>query len=769
MSAKTIKSALGLLQDDPDHGQAWQQLKAEVEGDPGMNPEELGKLLEAARRAHDLRRETEAVGRMLAIETAAARGGPREAELVAELARVRDEDLLDDTGAREAYELLTALRPGDASAAEAVERADAKRGKWQDLVERYGQEAKQAADPTFRSSLLVTAAEVTYRFGRAAGDAEAATRIEGLLREALTVDPKNRRAEMLLERLLRDAERWDDLAKDIERFAEESSQKEEKVAAWLRLARVFTKKTKTPERATGAYEHVLDLSPGHQEATSFLAEYFTAHEMWEHLVSLYEGQISTGALRGREEELGATLQVAMVHWRMRGKPEAAEPWFERVRKLEPAHPGMLSFFREWCSARGESARLATVLTEAQRAMPEGPERTAAVAEIARLAEDGANAQKAIEQWRTLFRQDPKNKDARDALKRLYRQTASWNALTDLLRQELDKLPADDKAGRLAILRDIGGIYREHVKSDSALVTVLTQIVQLDPDDLHSVRELVRVYEALQRWRDLLTMQVRQAELEPEPTVKAELLRAIARRWLEQFSNVQNAVEAYEKLHAVDPRDREAVDRLKELYVKRRAYRPLYDLLSQEADAMAPGPERRDMWTEMAKLAAERLDMGAQAVALYKRILDEEPSSSGALDALEKQAERDKDFATVADVLERRASVAPDEATRLNVLQKLGSIYSDRLHDHPKAMSAWTRVLAIQPGHAKALRVLRDSHLAIGDYDGLTQLYAQNGDWEGLVDVLSGAADKAPDPQTKIDLSFRCAAIYTDKLGVPERA
>ena len=44
MSAKTIKSALGLLQDDPDHTQAWQQLRAEVENDPGMNPEELGKL-----------------------------------------------------------------------------------------------------------------------------------------------------------------------------------------------------------------------------------------------------------------------------------------------------------------------------------------------------------------------------------------------------------------------------------------------------------------------------------------------------------------------------------------------------------------------------------------------------------------------------------------------------------------------------------------------------------------------------------------------------
>ena len=202
-------------------------------------------------------------------------------------------------------------------------------------------------------------------------------------------------------------------------------------------------------------------------------------------------------------------------------------------------------------------------------------------------------------------------------------------------------------------------------------------------------------------------------------MKAELWRAIARRWLEQFSNVQNAVEAYEKLHAVEPDDREAVDRLKELYAKRRAYKPLFDLLAQEAEAAPEGAARRELWMEMAKLAAERLDMGAQAVVLYKRVLDEEPSSSAALDALEKQAERDKDFATVAEVLERRIGARarrgdapgdPPEAREPSTPIACAT--------RPKAMSAWRRVLALQPGHAKALRVLRDSYVAIGDYDGL---------------------------------------------------
>jgi tetratricopeptide (TPR) repeat protein len=768
MSAKTIKSALGLLQDDPDSAQAWQDLRSELR-ESGMGASELAKLLDAARRAHEARREYEAVAKLLEIEIEANIGSEdRRVELLAEHARILDEELLDDEGATAAYERLAAARPSDRRPAELIERNRAKRAKWRELVDRYVAEARGAGDPAFRSSLLVSGAEVTYRFGREGGPRDF-ERLLTLLREALQLDPKNRRAEILLERALREQDRWDELADALERFASEATQKEEKIAGWMRLARVFANKIKSAERAAAAYERIIDLVPGHPEATRFLADHFTSHQMWEHLVALYEEQLSAGALRGKEEEFGATLQIAMVHWRMRGKPEAAEPWFERLRKLEPANQGMLSFFREWCSARGEGARLATILTEAQRTIPDGPERRALVAEIAKLAEEGANAQKAIEQWRALLRQDPKNKEARDSLKRLYRQTASYNALTDLLRQELEKVPQGDDAARLGLLREIAQVYREHVRSDSALVTVLSQVVQLDPNDLPSVRELARVYESLQRWRDLLAMQTRQAELEVEPTVKAELWRAIARRWLDQFSNVQNALEAYEKLHAVDPKDHEAVERLRELYTKRRAYKPLYDLLAQQADALGEGPARRELWMEMTKLAAERLDMGAQAVALYKRVLEEDPSSTAALDALEKQAERDKDFATVAEALERRASVASDDATRLAVLQKVGSIYSDRLHDHAKAMNAWQRVLAIQPGHAKALRVLRDSLLAIGDFDGLMELYSKSGDWEVLVEVLSGAADKASDPDLKVDLSFRCARILVERIGAPERA
>ena len=224
-----------------------------------------------------------------------------------------------------------------------------------------------------------------------------------------------------------------------------------------------------------------------------------------------------------------------------------------------------------------------------------------------------------------------------------------------------------------------------------------------------------------------------------------------------------------KMLEVTPADDEAMTRLRELYTKRRAYRPLYELLYKRSEQLAPGPARREMWAEMARIAADRLERGGEAVYLYKRILEEEPGNAGALDALEKQAERDRDSTTVAEVIEKRIEFTPDTAQKLLLLQRLGAVYADRLQDQAGAARTWRRVLDQSPGNAKAMRVLRDSYLAGGEYDSLAELYAKGNDWEALAEVFSGAADRSTDAAVKVDLSFRAADVYATKLNAPERA
>ena len=765
MDSQTVRTALGQLQDDPDSQNSWQELQSAIEQPDGdLERDELKRLLSAARDLHQRRGEWQAVATLLNIHAKVCRGESDEADLLDHAARVHREELLDDETALQLYQRLLEVRPDDGAAQHAVEEVESKRGSWKDLVQTYLGEAEEAPDEVYKSSMLMRAAEMELRFGEEESIAERASE---RLEQAVRLDPTNARASRMLERVYRRREAWEETARVLERLSDRAESDAERTAASIRLARVYVLKLDDSARAARAYQAALRVTPTESEARSFLTEYFSTEERWDDLVALYERDLQKSDMNNAEK-IGDMLQIAMLHWKKREKADDADEWFERVHKLEAAHPLALNFFREYLTETGDEGRLVGVLQQAQRVMKDGPEKTELAQEIGRLAESQQNAQKAIEQYKGVLRQDPTNEEARDALKRLYRQTEGYNALVELLRQQLERTPKDDSETRLVVLREVATVYRQSIKSDTALVSVLNQIVSHDPSDIGAVRELVALYGRLERWRDLVKNQQRLADLTEDEDEKVELYRGVARTWLERFSNVQNAIDAYEGLLSVAPADAEATERLAELYKKRRAWPALFALYEKELER-SDGPARLPIMKDMAALAAERLQNPDRAIALFKEILEAEPSNLDALDSLERYAERGKRWQDLADALERRFVVVDDEPTKLQVLQRLGMVYGDHLSDAEKATGAWGRLLEIQPGHQRAMRVLRDAYLKSGDYDRLNELYAGQNDYAGLADVLSSAADKTKDPEAKVDLSYRAAEVYEQFLESPDRA
>ncbi len=769
MDSQTIREALGLLQNNPDDQDGWQILaEAIAEADGDLSASDLLHLLDAARQKHVERGEWEAVARLLEFETRQAAGTDLEVSLLIEHARVLGEELLEEAAAVGVLKRVQEARPDNTDAVAALEANAEKSANWKTLAANYSSEAEGAQDDVYRSSMLMRASEVELRYG--AGDVDQAASLERL-EDALRSDSSNERAGRILECCYRRDERWDEAARVLERLADHSETDNFRIQAGVRLARLYHRKLDDKERAARAYLRVLDDAPEHAEAMSFLSQLYESEERWQDLVALYEKHLANADLDSAER-LGDVLQVAMVCWRKLEDSGEADPWFEHVRKVDPTHPGMLSFYREYCAELGDEARLINVLQGAYRALEDSEEKAAVGAELAKLQEGQKNAQKSIEQYKGVLRHDPDNEEARDALKRLYKQTEGYNALVELLRQQLERTDSGDIQARTSILRDVASVYRTYIKSETALVSVLNQIVQLDEkideQDVEELRELVHLYEKLGRWRDLLTNQLKLAEVTLDVAEKKALYRSAADRWLKQFTNVQNATEAYEKLLLLSPEDKEARERLEELYRKRRAWPALYKLYESQLSQLE-GSARIAALKEMARLAAERLNKGVDAVRLYKEILAEEPGRIEVLDALEKHAERARDWDTLAEALEKRVEILDDDQMRLSVLQKLGTVYGDHLNDPASAAKAWRRVLEVQPGHHRALRVLRDAYLQSADYDGLEELYAAQEDWESLADVYSNAADRAKDADSKVELSYRAARVYEEHLGQPDRA
>jgi tetratricopeptide (TPR) repeat protein len=766
MASPTLTNYLAELAEDPDDSRPYETLReALTERNPAILGDDPVRLLELARMQHEQRGEARAAAWLIELEGSLVNDDPDlAAALYKELGRLRHEELLDDAGAKSAFERALAIRPNDAEIRAAIEQVDLTANNWKEFAKRFVEEADDASDATLKTSLLVRAAGLLWQYKKRAREKE----VDKLFRAALDADPAATKAARLYAETLRQRERWEELGQVLLQAADQAKSRDEKLHLYVRAARTFARRLSNPELAARCYERVLDFVPAHEEALGYLVDYFTERQDWDHLIALYED-----ALRSRqklEHEQGVLFQIAMVHWRIRQKPQEAEPYFARLRKIDPAHAGMIGFYREFLRDAPDPQRLLTILTDALRVSNEEGQKRELAIELARTAERSESTiERAIDAWKSVQRIDPQSNEARSALKALYRRAEKWNALVELLKQELDAVPADAVERRIGILREMVAIYRDALGLDVMVVNTYNAILQLVPDDKESLDALAATYESMNRSNDLIQVLTRQAEIAKSPAEKVSTLMRVANLWIERFANYNQATRPLEDVIALDPQNREALTRLREIYEKKRAWKPLFEVLKRQSELASDPAARLASRIELAKLAGERLHRHADAIAIWREVVREAPETDGALEALEKLADREKDWPTLAEALELRVGTTPDAGERVKVLQRLGTIYSDHIQDPVKAAAAWKRVLELDPRNGRATRTLREAFLAAEDWESLEALYREANDFEGLVDVLGTAADRTRDPELKVRLSLRAAEIYERELKEPHRA
>ncbi|MAQ13170.1 MAG: hypothetical protein CMN30_00015 [Sandaracinus sp.] len=778
--ALTVANYLGQLRDDPEDQEAFRGLAATLDsGDTSLIGEQPLRLLEAARHGHERRGELRTVAWLIQLETGLTDDDPGfQAVLYKELGRLRQEELLDSEGAIEAYRSALELKPEDEEVEMALEEIEQATEKWRPIADRFIEEASDASDAGLKASMLTRAAMLIWQHQGKGKTKE----VDKLFKQALKADPAATRAARLYCVILKERDKWKDVAHVLSRTADAARGRDDKLNLYIQAARVYAKQLENPESAASCYQRALDFAPGHEEALRFLVEYFTERELWDELVSLYEE-----ALRSRqqlESEQGILLQIGMVHWRIRQSPAEAEPYFARLRKIDPAHPGMIGFYREFLGAKGQSEdadeaqearnRHLTILGDALR-VAERPEQKAELGvELARTAQAAGATERAIDAWKAVQRLDPTHEEAGHALRELYARGEKWNALVEVMKAELDALPAggDDpaiKERRVALLRELIPIYRDELHLDVMVINSYNALLEEEPGDTEALDQLARTYEQMGRYNDLIQVLGQQAESLEDPAAQVAIHMRIARLWIDRFANYNQATKPLEAIIEIDPEHREALAELKTIYTKKRAWKALFDVLSREAQLSSDPDARLELKIELARLAGDRLHKHDEAIALWKEVIAEQPDFSEALESLVKLADKEKDWESLAGALELQLERTDEERRRIKILQKLGTTYGEHLGDPARAAGAWKRVLQIDPRNGRALRTLRESFAAARDWEGLEALYAENQDWDGLVDVLGTAAERAEDPELKKELSFRAASIYEERIGNPERA
>lgn len=776
-----LQQYLSILDSDPRNSEALEALAAAMAGGVDASAlTEVGKLRAALRE----RGEIDVVHRLLALEVAAAEAvdDGRRADLLLELGDLCASELLDDEQARECFQQVLALRPEDETAGDALEQMAMERDNWEKFVQKNIDEAAASTDRTLTTHMFLSAARYYGRFQPESPEAES------YLRKALEAEPRNRKAALLLERHLRRAGRWQELDDMLAERAAIAATKDERIYALLRRAELAEEQFESLPDAIAMMSQVASMDPAHPRALGVLADAYERLEEWEALVNLYTGALRAKRDRTPESELGILLQIAMLYWRRLSDLDSAEMFFRRIRKADPLHPAALDFYREYYLQKNEGAKLLQVLKQAQKALPDDDTdgKRAFAVEIAEVAEAHlGNPEKAIDAWKGMLRREPDASDARAALKRLYRKTEKWNALLDMMKEEVERLPEDDIDGRVAGLLEVVTIYADQ-GNDVMVINTYNAILKLTPDNVQALDALADKYKNLGRWNDLISVLSRKAELDQVADAeRVEILREIASIWSDRFGNLAQAIKPLEALVELAPSDADAVEQLKNIYTKRRQWRSLITLLDREAEKLALA-EQRPRLVEMAKLATERLGDNHLAIEIWNRVLAlaADVSAEGAagdasadveepLAALAQLYERDKRYPALAEILSRQCALAADERARIGVLEKLGMLLADRMEAPALAAEAFQEILQLNPNHARSLRTLRELYASAGDYDAMEGLYGSLGQWDELVDAFQLIAERLSDEPAKRALLERNAAIaaahFQDKPDKVARA
>ncbi len=471
--------ALAALERDPASEGALADLRALAKKAKNGEAHSFRAAVREARRVHGERGEHRLVAQLVDVELECAEDASDRAALYLDKGRVLFEELTDEEGARAALTAASELKPDDMALKERLLHLEKVRAIAGELEEKYLREAEAATDRQLKSMLYLAAADTGLRYHLDEA------RIEANLRKALDIDPRSSRASVRLEARYLAAQNVDGLRKLYLGRVDVATSRDERVTALGKLAELELgagSRDKAAERYRALLQIDSSLGTLSRRALDFLVEFHRQRNELAELASAYEL-----ALRGRphpDVELTLLTELGTLLGDKLNQADEAEEVWKRVRKLDPLHAGMLTFFRTRYA--GQAARLLPVLQAAQKIEPDPQKRRALSVEMARLSSSGAGStsaagatspgdaaaqmsdkspervperapERAIDLWRVVLKNDPDSAEAFGELRSLYRQAEKWTALVELLKEHAERLSHQEGGAideRIALLEEV---------------------------------------------------------------------------------------------------------------------------------------------------------------------------------------------------------------------------------------------------------------------------------------------------------------------------
>ncbi len=635
---------------------------------------------------------------------------------------------------------------------EVLAEALANIAEWSELAEVRRRQLESA--PT-TAEKAARAAELATLYEKELGDVDGAVR---MLRIAQATQPDHLR-QLELVRLLRDAERWAELAEVLERELPElgASEVERRIAVLLELGDLRANRLDLQPDAITAYERVLEVR---QDPIALAA-----------LETLYEQQ-------GRDRELARLLDARAE---ATADPAGRSRLFGRVAAIRANRDDTDGALAAYTAAFAADPTNREVFTAMERVCYKA-ERWAAAMQLYESAiahvESGASrayrlgdlyarrgnvqlnflgqVDAAIASYQKVVEVDSQPAAAIAVLEELCAQRDDWQPLIVAYEQRAET--QRDPIRRIEALRTAAQLSLEHAADPEQAMRINRKLMALDPADPAVANTLERYYEDAHDKSGLVDILKRRLEHARDTEEAVELLRRIARVSEDGARDVETATEHYQKILELQPTNKDALDALGRIYESTEQWAEFIDITRKQIKVTTDRNTKALLYFRCGSVMEAKFGREPDAIRYYDAAIKTASSCLPAVHGLRDLYRRREEWPRVIETLELEVKLWQDDKERAGVFAQIGRILEKQLGDAARAMQYYESALSVDPDCLPANQALFEH-------------FFEAAEWDKAQPIASSLAQKAMrdgDPTTRSDF-YRKRGVVAWKTGDPRAA
>ena len=208
---------------------------------------------------------------------------------------------------------------------------------------------------------------------------------------------------------------------------------------------------------------------------------------------------------------------------------------------------------------------------------------------------------------------------------------------------------------------------------------------LGGDALAALRAEALRYRSTQAWDDLAqalrrVLDVGQVQGVLGEDEEIELYAELGQLEGDVLGHVDEAIDAWRKVIAIDPSDCRALEALEGLFVRERRWDESIEVLEKRALVLDDEDQRREALLQAAATCEEKLDDLTRAAEIYERVRSADPGDPIASARLEAIYARRGQWAELVELMLERSEVVTGAGQQVQILGQVAAIYERELGD-----------------------------------------------------------------------------------------